>query len=276
MASGKKNYFRHSFHARKNPKLVQLIDDFGKEAYFHYFALVELCAETASGEFPTDGKFVFRRSTLCHELRVTNSRLSRHLLAIQSALLCKVVVTEKEVEILFPKLSKYMGKYETKLPSNSPNKIKENQNKEKQIKTKPESIILQAENCKRIREAYARSYLERYRELPVWAARENKLTQTLVSRVGIDSAVNLAEKYPSFPDPFHVKQAHPFRLLVSQVEQVRAFLNKPDRILDSYRAEREIRNEVNSRSVESDTERIKREDAEWAERRTTEKLERGY
>jgi hypothetical protein len=115
MASGKKNYFRHSIFARKDSKIVQLIDDHGKEAYFHYFALLELCAEVASNEFPANGEFVFRRSTLCHELRVTNSRLAQHLLAMESSLLCHAVLTEKDCKIVLPKLAKYMGKYESKL-----------------------------------------------------------------------------------------------------------------------------------------------------------------
>ncbi len=131
MASGKKNYFRHSFNASKDPKVVGLIDDHGKEAYFHYFRLLELCANEASEGFPEDSKFTFRRSTLCRELFVTNSRLTHHLLAIQSSLLGEVVVSEKEVQILLPNLAKYMGKYETKLSSNVSNKRKEKERKEK-------------------------------------------------------------------------------------------------------------------------------------------------
>lgn len=134
MASGRKNYFRHSIFARKDPKLVRLIDDHGKEAYFHFFALLELCAEVACDDFPVGGKFVFRRSTLCHELRVTNSRLGHHLLAMQSALLCESVLSEKEVEILMPNLAKYMGRYDTKKEPNSPNKRKEKEIKEKERK----------------------------------------------------------------------------------------------------------------------------------------------
>jgi hypothetical protein len=140
LASGKKNYFRHHFNASKDPKVVALIDDFGKEAYFHYFRLLELCASIASDEFPEDHKFTFRRSTVCQELRVTNSRLTHHLLAIQSSLLGEVLVTQKEVQILFPKLSKYMGKYETKLPSNTPNKRKEKKRKENKIKDTSDPI----------------------------------------------------------------------------------------------------------------------------------------
>jgi uncharacterized phage protein (TIGR02220 family) len=139
VASGKKNYFRHSFHARKHPAIAGLIDDLGKEAYFHFFALVEVCAEQASDRFPDDSRFVFRRSTLCHDLLVTNSRLSRHLLAMVPSLVDDVVVTEKTVEILFPKLAKYMGRYDSKLDSNSPNKRKEKEIKENKSKEKEDA-----------------------------------------------------------------------------------------------------------------------------------------
>jgi hypothetical protein len=136
MASGRKNYFRHSYTAHQHPAIAGLVDDHGKESYFHFFVLVELCAEQASDSFPDGGKFVFRRSTLCHHLLVTNSRLVRHLLAMCPSLVDDIVVTEKEIEILFPKLSKYMGKYETKIDSNTPNKRKE---KEKKVKENKEN-----------------------------------------------------------------------------------------------------------------------------------------
>lgn len=134
MASGKKNYFRHSNQARKDPKIMDLITNFGKEAYFHFFCIVEMCAESASDKFPENGKFVFHRRTLCAEMMVTNSRLVHHLVAIRSSHLGDHVVNENMVEIHIPNLSKYMGKYETKCESNSPNKIKENKTKINKIK----------------------------------------------------------------------------------------------------------------------------------------------
>jgi hypothetical protein len=132
MASGKKNYFRHSFYAGKDDKIVNLITDHGKQAYFHYFRLVELCGEQASESMPE--KFVFHRRTLCAELMVTNSRLGHHLLAMQSSLLLHYVMDDRKVEILMPNLVKYMGKYESKNHSNTPNKRKEKKRKEKEIK----------------------------------------------------------------------------------------------------------------------------------------------
>ena len=134
MASGKKNYFRHSFSAGKDDKIVSLICDYGKEAYFHYFRLLELCGEQAADEIPE--KFVFHRRTLCAELMVTSSRLGRHLLAMQSALLLEYVLSAGKVEILIPNLPKYLGRYSNKNPPNSSNKRKEKKRKEKKRKAR--------------------------------------------------------------------------------------------------------------------------------------------
>lgn len=140
MASGKKNYFRHSFFAGSDDKIVNLISERGKEAYFHYFRLLELCGQQAADSIPE--KFVFHRRTLCSELLVTNSRLGHHLLAMQSSLLLHYVMTDRKVEIHIPNIAKYLGKYTAKLPSNTPNKRKEKKKKEKKSKEK----ILTCEN----------------------------------------------------------------------------------------------------------------------------------
>jgi len=132
MANGKKNYFRHSFFAGSDDKIVDLISKHGKQAYFHFFRLLELCGQQSGESVPE--KFVFHRRTLCGELLVTNSRLGHHLLAMQSSLLLHYVLTDSKVEILVPNLSKYLGKYTNKIPSNPPNKIKEKKIKGKKIK----------------------------------------------------------------------------------------------------------------------------------------------
>lgn len=134
MASGKKNYFRHSFQAGKDDKIVNLIADHGKSAYFHYFRLLELCGEQAAGSVPE--KFVFHRRTLCAELMVTNSKLGHHLLAMQSSLLLQYFMDDRKVELLIPNLVKYLGKYSTKITSNTPNKKKEKEIKVNEIKRK--------------------------------------------------------------------------------------------------------------------------------------------
>lgn len=132
MASGKKNYFRHSTNARNDDKIAGLISNYGKEAYFHFFALVESCAEKASDEFPEDGMFHFHPRTLSNALLVKKWTLISHLSAIQQSGLCEVSVEPQSaisdrsvdiqrVSVAMPNLSKFMGRYET----NSPNKRKE-------------------------------------------------------------------------------------------------------------------------------------------------------
>lgn len=141
MASGKKNYFRHSINMRKDPKVVSLISNHGKEAYFHWMILVEMCAEFAiDNGYPIDEIFIFHKRTICSELMVTPQRLGGHLLAIQSSLLGDLVATGERVEIKFPKLRKYIGRYENKNDSNSPNKRKEKEIKEKEINNKPSPL----------------------------------------------------------------------------------------------------------------------------------------
>lgn len=136
MASGKKNYFRHSASARKDSKLVNLISNYGKEAYYHYFALLEMCAEKALAEdLKGDEEFVFHKRTVCAELMVTPQRLSGHLLAIQSSLLGDLVVTSDQVKIKFDKLPKYLGRYENKISPNSSKERKEKERKENKIIT---------------------------------------------------------------------------------------------------------------------------------------------
>ena len=131
MGNGRKKYFRHSTSARLDEKIVNLIAMHGKEAYFHYFALLEMCAQKAlADDLSGDQTFVFHKRTVCNELMVTPQRLSRHLVAIQSSLLGDLVVTQERVEIKFPNLPKYLGRYTNKNTSKTPNKRKENKRKE--------------------------------------------------------------------------------------------------------------------------------------------------
>lgn len=132
MASGKKNYFRHSFHARNDDKIAGLINKHGKEAYFHFFALIEVCAEIASDKMPDDFWFHFHPRTLSDALLVKKWTLINHLSVIQQWGLCGVSVEHQpsisgasvevqRVSVHLPNLPKYMGRYE----SNAPNKRKE-------------------------------------------------------------------------------------------------------------------------------------------------------
>lgn len=167
MASGRKNYFRHHNSARHDEKIASLIEQHGKEAYFHYFVLIELCAEKASEEFPSDAMFHFHPRTLSNALLVKRHTLISHMLAVHQSGLCKVfveyqqtgskpsaddqqtisryvadhqlVLSKPSADILkiivhMPNLAKYMGRYETKIESNAPNKRKEKEIKEKESK----------------------------------------------------------------------------------------------------------------------------------------------
>jgi hypothetical protein len=133
MASGKKNYFRHSFSARNNVKIQSLIDKFGLAGYFYWFALVELCAELS-----VDGtkiEYVYHERTLIKELRLNKNRLNLALTYMQSISLLSLTYNENTYALCIPNLSKYMGYYETKFQSNSPkeskvNEIKRNKKKE--------------------------------------------------------------------------------------------------------------------------------------------------
>lgn len=149
MASGKKNYFRHSFHARNDDKIAGLINKHGKEAYFHFFALIELCAELASDKFPEDCWFHFHPRTLADALLVKKWTLVSHLSAIHQWGLCGVsvepqsAISDRSVEpqrvsVHLPNLPKFMGRYET----NAPNKRKEKEKKEKETKNAPSASPL--------------------------------------------------------------------------------------------------------------------------------------
>lgn len=138
MANGKKNYFRHSFFAGSDDKIVNLISEHGKQAYFHYFRLLELCGQQCAETIPE--KFIFHRRTLCAELLVTNSKLGHHLSGMQSSLLLHYFMDARKVEVLVPNLSKYLGKYENKNSSNVANKTKEKEIKEKETKENVSSL----------------------------------------------------------------------------------------------------------------------------------------
>ena len=133
MASGKKNYFRHSFYAHKDDKIMSLVDKHGKEAYFHFFVILELCGEQASESMPES--FVFHPRTLCSALLVRRHRLLLKLLQLQDESILEVVHTEDKVELRIPNFPKYLGYYQSKLQTKTPNKRKEKERKVNKKKT---------------------------------------------------------------------------------------------------------------------------------------------
>ena len=134
MANGKKNYFRHYHGARKDEKIRYLMDSFGKEAYFFYFVMIELCAEKASHELKDS--YDFHSSILRQELGVSQRRLNSVLKQMQSRSLLDYTCFENTYSISLPKLSKYMGKYTNKNETKTPNKIKLNKIKSNRVERK--------------------------------------------------------------------------------------------------------------------------------------------
>lgn len=138
MASGKKNYFRHSMNARNDHKLRSFMDLFGRnwrEGYFYFFTLLELCGNEAQ-----EGKteHTFHKKTL-RDLWGTSAQGVHDVCTkcAQSALvMCKV--DTDHVTFSLPNLLNYTGKYETNAP-NKEKKIKEN--KENKLIIEPEKNL---------------------------------------------------------------------------------------------------------------------------------------
>lgn len=132
MANGKKNYFRHSFTARNDERIQDVIEKFGPAGYYYWFALIELCAEQASCEIKKT--YVFHPRILIKELRCHTNKLRVILEYLQSTRLILLDYNEKHIEVGIPNLSKYMGKYTNKIDSNTSNKTKLNKTKLNKIK----------------------------------------------------------------------------------------------------------------------------------------------
>ena len=122
--------------ARKDPKIVELIDKHGTVGYFHYFVLLEMCATVASDEFPADSKFNFHPRNLSTELQCRRNKLKFNLGHLEDVLLINLEWTENNVCVHLPNFSKYMGFYKNKSESNSSNEIKRKEIKEKERKGK--------------------------------------------------------------------------------------------------------------------------------------------
>ena len=128
MATGKKNYFRHSFNARNDEFIIGLINEFGERGYYMWFALCEMCGELlADGhQFPLK----FHQSRLYKELRCTQRTLNLFLTYSQHRSKVLSTYVEPTFNLEIPNLIKFIGKYS----ENGPNKRKEKENKEKENK----------------------------------------------------------------------------------------------------------------------------------------------
>lgn len=131
MASGKKNYFRHSFFARNDMKLRLLRDEIGVGFYFYFFTLLELCGESSSDELQDE--YEFHNSTI-RSLWGVNLKKCRTVSEKMNAVcLLEFKKGENTFKFKVPNLSKYLGRYTTKISPNSSNKKKRKESKVKEI-----------------------------------------------------------------------------------------------------------------------------------------------
>jgi uncharacterized phage protein (TIGR02220 family) len=128
MASGKKNYFRHSFFASEDAKLQSVVDSMGFEGYGFYFSLLELCGRQCADE--VKNPIVFHIQTIRKVWRKNTESTKKVLKKLEESGLFLVTFSEHSVSLDIPSFGKYLGKYD----SNSPNKRKEKEIKEKKIK----------------------------------------------------------------------------------------------------------------------------------------------
>lgn len=129
MASGKKNYFRHSFFARNDDFVILLIEKFGYQGYFLWFGLLEICGEIAADSYPE--YFKIHNSRLLRSLRCKQSKLDSFLTlaTYESRTNWERIENNHYIQIVnFPK---YLGKYGNLDEPNCSNKRKENKRKEK-------------------------------------------------------------------------------------------------------------------------------------------------
>jgi len=141
MASGKKNYFRHSTTAFEDSKIQRAIELLGYEGYAYYFILLELFAKQCENEMKNPIKI--HQQTLRIVWRKSQQSCHKVVTKLQQSGLFVFTLSESLYEFDVPNLAKYLGKYDSKFEPNAPNKRKENESKIKEIKTntkKPKTI----------------------------------------------------------------------------------------------------------------------------------------
>lgn len=131
MASGKKNYFRHSFFASEDQKIQSVIDSMGFEGYGYYFSLLELCGRQCSEEMKNP--IVFHIQTVRKIWRKNSESTKKVLRKLEESGLFLVTFSEHSVSLDIPTFGKYLGRYE----SNAPNKRKEKEIKVNESKEAP-------------------------------------------------------------------------------------------------------------------------------------------
>jgi len=146
MASGKKNYFRHSFFASNNVKLRGMMDELGKEAYFYYFVLLENCGQLCESETLTE--FTFHESQLRSMWCVNTRKLKRIVEVLDkfdlsltkvSPNLCET--TAKLYKFSIPNFPKYLGRYTNKIDKEKERKEKKRKENIKSCKTPSKKAV---------------------------------------------------------------------------------------------------------------------------------------
>ena len=127
MASGKKNYFRHSFFAIEDEKIQNVINNLGFEGYAYFFILVEVLSRQCENEFKNPIRI--HPQTLRSVWRKQTKSCNKVVTKLQESGLFVATFTKSFIEFDMPKLSKYLGYYENKKEPNAPNKRKEKKRK---------------------------------------------------------------------------------------------------------------------------------------------------
>jgi len=139
MASGRKNYFRHSFFARNDMKLRLFRDSIGIGFYFYFFSLLELCGESSCDELQDNYEF---HDSIIRNLWGVNLKKSERVACVMHAVgLLFFEKRQKSFYFEIPNLSKYLGKYTNKIETNTSNKRKEKKIKENKRKEKNTDIV---------------------------------------------------------------------------------------------------------------------------------------
>lgn len=154
MASGKKNYFRHSTNAFEDEKIQNAIALLGYEGYAYYFILLETLAKQCENEYKNPIRIhaqtlrtVWRKQTKSCKKVVEKLEQSGLFVVTKYPQSSNKVVTKSQqsgnkvttfnesfYEFSIPNLAKYMGKYQTKKLPNMPNKKKVKEKKVKESK----------------------------------------------------------------------------------------------------------------------------------------------
>lgn len=171
----------------------------------------------------TSGNFWKIETPIILELMGKEFKRTRH---------CRGTAAPKKKEIRNKKKEYIID--EIKISSSESKTLKHNESlpqKSKESTNKPSQAI---------KHAYFESYKSRYGITPVWSVKENVIANKLIKSVGFNEALELAKRYPFYPDPWHVKHKHPLSLLITSINKVRVELANPN----TMHYETDIKNQI--------------------------------